>query len=72
MYEIRAYVSNGYWAYSVDSIQAACDHAEQIIMRGHVRMPINEDKLTFIPVYKVSVVGEGVGKTEYPAEFRRT
>ena len=72
MYRINAYVAHGYYSYEVERQDQAIDHAQQIIARGCIRQPTSDDSLDIIPVYKVRIVGKGIGKTAYPAEFLRT
>ena len=71
-YQINAYVAHGYYTYTVGRMDQAIDHAQQIIARGCIRNPIDDDSLDVIPVYKVRIVGPGIGETAYPAKFMRT
>ena len=71
MYKIKAYVQHGYFEYEVERKEQAIDHAQAILDRKIYRHPIGDGCLELWPVYKVKVVGDGLG-SEYPDTFKRT
>jgi len=71
-YRVQAYVTHGYFEYPVERMDQAIDHGQQILQRGVYRRPLpNGAGLEMWPVYKVKVLGEGMGSA-YTDTFKRT
>jgi len=72
-YKIKTYVKGhaGYFQYSVNTAEQACEHAIAIVSAGVYRRVTPNGDFEVWPIYKVKVSGPGLD-TEYPDEFVRT
>lgn len=71
MYQIRVYVTHGFFEYGVEEMASALEHAELIMERGVYRRSRLDGNVEFHKVVKVKVLGEGL-ESEYPDKFTRT
>jgi len=71
VYKIKVYVANGYFEYTIDKMENAIEHAQQIMSQGVFRHVKNDNELELHNAVKVKIEGENLG-TEYPAIFKRT
>jgi hypothetical protein len=71
LYEIRVYVTHGYFSYTVNQMSSALEHAELIMERGVYRRSNVNGEVEFHKVVKVKVLGEGLA-SEYLDTFKRT
>jgi hypothetical protein len=71
-FKVQVYVPHGYFEYEVSRMDQAIDHGQQIMQRGVYRRPLPDGSgLELWQVYKVKIIGEGMG-SQYSDTFRRT